>query len=349
MAVAPVPALTRSVTASIVAVLGLVTLPAQAATPRADVVTMANGDRMTGEIEKLNQGLLQLKTDHAGTLELEWPSVESIESRNPFEVVLVDGRRLYGSLRPAPGRELDVVATSAERVGLESVVEILPLERSFWQQISGSTSLGFSLSQANDTTTWTAAVDAEYLTRRYAVAASASSYLNAQTGVDTTTRNLVGLSLGRLLPSRFSLVELNELFQSDQLGIRLRATFGLGVVHDVIHTNRNELSPAVGIAYSNTTFDDGTAGRREVLARLGLRYSLFTFSHHKTSLGASLSFLPSLSDWGHVRLDVNARFRVKLFADFYWSVEAYENYDNEPPPGGAANDSGGSASLAWSF
>jgi hypothetical protein len=49
---------------------------------------------MRGEIERLSQGLLQLKTDHAGTIQFEWPSVESIESKNSLEVLPADGRRL---------------------------------------------------------------------------------------------------------------------------------------------------------------------------------------------------------------------------------------------------------------
>jgi hypothetical protein len=344
-----VPTLTRSVTAGVVAGLCLSALPVQAASSRTDVVTMSNGDRMTGDIQKLDEGVLELKTDHVGTLEFEWPSIESIESVKSFEVVLDDGRRLFGTLRPAPGRRLDVVGARTERVDLRSVVQVLPLDRSFWEQLDGSLSLGFSFAQSNNTTTWTAAADVDYLTRRYLLAVSASSYLNAQEGADTTTRNAIGLTLGRLLPSRWRLLELNELFQSDQLGIRLRTTLGGAVDHAVIHTNRNVLSPALGAAYSNTTFDGGAPARNEILALTGFQYAFFTFGQHKTTLSTSAYFLPSLSNWGHVRLDLNARFRVKLFRDFYWSVDLYENYDNNPPPGGAENDSGGSASLAWSF
>jgi hypothetical protein len=346
-----VPTLTRRrpVRAGVLAALCLFAPLAEAASSRTDVVTMSNGDRMTGDIEKLDEGILELKTDHVGTLEFEWPSIEGVESVQSFAVTLDDGRRLFGSLRPAPGRRLDVVGARTERVDLRSVVQIVPLDRSFWEQLDGSMSVGVSFSQSNNTTTWTASADVEYLTRRYLAAVSASSYLNAQEGADTTTRNVVGLTLGRLFVSRWRLLELNELFQSDQLGIRLRTTLGGAVDHAVIHTNRNLLSPALGVAYSNTTFDGGAPARNEILALTGFQYAFFTFGQHKTTMSTSAYVLPSLSDWGHVRLDLNARLRVKLFRDFYWSVDVYENYDNDPPPGGAENDSGGSASLAWTF
>jgi hypothetical protein len=336
------------VRAGALAVLGTLAA-AQALAQRTDVVTMTNGDRVTGEIQKLSGALLQLKTDHVGTIEFEWPSVESLESRDSFEVVLDDGRRLYGTLHAASGRRLEVRGALVDTVGLRSVVEIAPLERSFWQQLSGSLSLGFSFSQSNDTTTFTLSADAQYLTRRWVFGATASSYLDAQRGADTSTRNMLGFTLGRVLARRWRVLELNEAFQSDQLGIRLRTTFGLAAEHDVVHTNRNLLSPTAGLVYSATAYDGDTPTRDEALLLLGTHYSFITFGQHKTNFDTSFHVLPSLTDWGHVRLDWSARFRVKLFHDFYWSLDFYENYDNHPPPSGYENDFGGSASLAWSF
>jgi hypothetical protein len=335
--------------AAVLAASAVVAPPARAGSPRTDVVVMTNGDRMVGEIERLFQGLLQLKTDHAGTIQFEWPSVESIESKDSFELFLADGRRLYGSLRPLPGRQLEVVGARSERAHLQEVVEIAPLDRSFWAQLAGSMSIGFSFSQSNDSATLAASADVTYLTRKYMVSLDASSYVDAQKGADTSARNDLGLALGHSFAPRWRIVEMNELFQSDQLGIRLQTTLGAGVERDLVNTNRNLLFPTAGVAYSSTAFQDETPTTNEVLARLGMRYAFFTFGHHKASLAASLYALPSLSDWGHFRLDLNVRFRIKLFHDFYWSLDAYENYDNHPSQGSSENDSGGSASLAWSF
>ena len=45
---------------------------------KTDVVTLANGDRITGEIERLERGRLEFKTDDAGTLYLEWDKLASL-------------------------------------------------------------------------------------------------------------------------------------------------------------------------------------------------------------------------------------------------------------------------------
>jgi hypothetical protein len=60
---------------------------------RTDIVTLANGDRITGEVVRLDRGRLEFKTDDAGTLYLEWDKLVSVVSKRRVEVVTTDGRR----------------------------------------------------------------------------------------------------------------------------------------------------------------------------------------------------------------------------------------------------------------
>ena len=73
---------------------------------RTDVVTLANGDRITGEIVQLERGRLEFKTDDAGTLYLEWDKVSSLVATRLVEVLTTDGRRFLGSLGQA-GDQID--------------------------------------------------------------------------------------------------------------------------------------------------------------------------------------------------------------------------------------------------
>src|SRR6476620_11396433 len=86
-------------------------LPATArAQGKTDLVTLANGDRITGEVKRLDRGRLVFDTDDAGTLYLEWDKLASVESKLNVEVVTFDGRRFLGTLGPAPDRSIAVVA-----------------------------------------------------------------------------------------------------------------------------------------------------------------------------------------------------------------------------------------------
>ena len=106
---------------------------------RTDVVTLPNGDRITGEVVRLDRGRLEFKTDDAGTLYLEWDKVATVQATRAVEVVTQDGRRILGSLGPAASRTLTVVG-EAERVSvaMAEVTIIRQIGSSFWSKLDGS-------------------------------------------------------------------------------------------------------------------------------------------------------------------------------------------------------------------
>jgi hypothetical protein len=61
----------------VVLLLGMVWVPAEA--KRADTVVMKNGDRLTGEVKKLENGVLYLDTDYvSGSIGLDYLQVARI-------------------------------------------------------------------------------------------------------------------------------------------------------------------------------------------------------------------------------------------------------------------------------
>ena len=64
---------------------------------KTDIISMYNGDRITGEIVSLEGGIIKVKTDFMGTLSIEWPEIASVQSDYHYEVRLSDGERMYGS------------------------------------------------------------------------------------------------------------------------------------------------------------------------------------------------------------------------------------------------------------
>src|SRR5215204_5040200 len=88
-------------------VLVLVTVAGCAAPARAkskdDVVVLKNGDRLTGEIRKLQRGELVFKASYmADAVRLDWSKVARLESRDRYLIILTSGQLFTGRLRLAP-------------------------------------------------------------------------------------------------------------------------------------------------------------------------------------------------------------------------------------------------------
>jgi hypothetical protein len=72
---------------------------------RKDFVTMNNGDHFTGEIKRLQNGLLYVETDYISTnVGLDWNQVQSVESSAIYKIVLNNGRRLEGKIEKGLAR-----------------------------------------------------------------------------------------------------------------------------------------------------------------------------------------------------------------------------------------------------
>src|SRR6202171_6070310 len=66
---------------------------------RQDVVVMNNGDHFTGQVKRLQNGLLFIETNYvSGNIGLDWNQVQSVQSAAAFRIVLNDGRRLVGKI-----------------------------------------------------------------------------------------------------------------------------------------------------------------------------------------------------------------------------------------------------------
>ena len=80
-----------------------------------------------------------------------------------------------------------------------------------------------------------------------------------------------------------------------------------------------------------------------------LVYELFSFQDPEMDIVTTLTVLPSLTDWGRLRADLDTRVRFELSKDFFWSITAFDNYDSRPPAGNETNDFGVNTSVGWSF
>ncbi|MGO9993393.1 MAG: hypothetical protein ACLPTF_12885, partial [Steroidobacteraceae bacterium] len=63
------------------------------------------GDHITGELLELASGQLKFKTDHLGTLYIDWTHIVSLTTAQKLNVELLDGKRLNGAAPEAATRQ----------------------------------------------------------------------------------------------------------------------------------------------------------------------------------------------------------------------------------------------------
>jgi len=129
----------------------------------ADQITLKNGDRLTGTIEKLDDKELVLKTEFAGEVTVQWPAVQEIKSDQELHVGLKNGQTVVGPVSSADGK-IEVSTKTAGNV--EAAKENIVVMRSDAEQIAwerlqnpgllqgwtGGVNVGFGLTAGNSET-----------------------------------------------------------------------------------------------------------------------------------------------------------------------------------------------------
>jgi small nuclear ribonucleoprotein (snRNP)-like protein len=70
----------------------------------ADQITLKNGDRLTGSIERSDEKTLVIKTEAAGEVTVQWSAIETIKSDQPLHVRLAGGQTVVGPVSSTDGQ-----------------------------------------------------------------------------------------------------------------------------------------------------------------------------------------------------------------------------------------------------
>lgn len=321
------------------------------AQPKTDVVTLANGDRITGEIDRLDRGRLEFKTDDAGTLYLEWDKLSSLVSKRFVEVVTSDGLRYFGSLGAADSGSIAVVGTDAtHRLAMAEVTIIRAIGTSFWNRLDGSIDAGFNYTRSSGVAQLNVNWDTVY--RRPASQGRLTVSLTATEKEDDSGRDDRGYAEFSYLKypwQRWFVTLVGRFETNESLGLTLRSQVGAAVGPRLVNSNRAQMAVGGGMVLNNEQGVD-VESTQNVEALFVFRTSYFTYDRPKTNIDVSLQYYPSLSNAGRQRLQLDAGVKREFWKDLFLSLTGYNTYDSRPPnPAADTNDVGFVMSIGWTY
>jgi hypothetical protein len=324
---------------------------AGAAQGRTDIVTLANGDRITGELLRLERGRLEFKTDDAGTLYLEWDKLTSVLTTRLVEVATADGTTYLGSLVMGASRAVRV-STMAGHIALRmpEVTSITPIGRSFWRKVDGSVDAGFNYTQSSGIGQMTLNSDTVHRRPASQVRLVASMTLTRTDGEeDRDDRATVDMSYQQNPWQRWFLVGFGRFETNESLGLTLRSQVGGAVGPRLVNSNRAQMSVGAGLGVNDERGVD-VESTRNVEGVLLLQTSYFTYDRPTTNLDVRLQYYPSLSNRGRHRAQLDASIKQEVLKDLFVALTVYNSYDSRPPNAAAdRNDVGVVASVGWTY
>jgi hypothetical protein len=336
---------------SVVVVGVLFALSPAATGQKKDVVILENGDRITGEVERLEAGILLFDTDAMGTVRIEWRVVRELSSNTLQVLELVDGRRLLGNFRHNEDSEQLLVETGTRGMPIDRdlIVSTRPVSETFRDRIDVDVSFGLSYASSTDIGSYSLGLDAAYEAVERITEFTFRSELTVQEGVEDQTRNLASLTHTRELEAlRFRSLLLSAE-ENSAIDVDLRFLAGGLLGRFVTKTNNRQFSAGGGLAVTYELPSKGSA-ETNIEGVAQLRYRHFRFVSPERDLDTTLRVFPSLTDFGRIRAEWRNQYRMDLTGNLDWTLEGYVLYDSSPvSEEGEEFDAGVTTALVYSF
>ncbi|RZV34456.1 MAG: DUF481 domain-containing protein [Chromatiales bacterium] len=317
-----------------------------------DVLTIVNGDRLTGEVKSLERGKLRFDTSATGTIPIEWDEVAFLTSNQNIQVETVSGDRYLGRLISRDRQGFVNVGTEIDSVeiAMESIVLMTPIEERGIDRFDGDITAGFNFAKASEVRQAQLGFELQARTETRIFGLDAASVTSDSQDNESSQRHSLDLTYQRLWPKRWLTGALVRLERNDELDLDLRTSIGVGGGRNVLQTNTATLSLTGGLQLSRENLSGNVTDEDTVEAFATLNWDWFRYDTPELDLSTTLQIIPNLTDAGRVRAELDISLRWEVIADLFWQLEFYDSYDSDPVVEGAEeNDYGVITSLGWDF
>jgi small nuclear ribonucleoprotein (snRNP)-like protein len=316
----------------------------------ADQVVMKNGDRVTGTIVKQDGKTITVKTASFGVVTAPWDQVASIQSDQPVNIVLKDGKTLAGKVSTSEGKvevatkdaKVDVSPADVIAIrdaGEQKAYEML-LHPGLLQLWSASGSIGWAGTEGNaQTSTFTTAVNAARQTNTGKTSVSfnlikASALVNGQSA-STAQAVRAGIEHDHNVSPRLFVNVFNDYEYDAFQDLNLRFVLGGGFGFQAVKNAHSGLKLLGGADYDHSNFSTPLI-RKSAEAFWGDEYNLKLTG--ASSLIQSFRMFNNLTTTGVYRVNADLSVVTKVKKWLTWNLALSDRYLSDPVPGRKPND-----------
>jgi hypothetical protein len=262
------------------------------------------------------------------TISIEWSHVARITSPQLFTVDTDAGARLFGSFdEPTePGSLAVRTEQGIKTLAFRSVMGIQQAEADIWGGFRGSIDVGVELAKANRKKDYRAEFSADYFGYKVWSRVSATSSFSKQEGAESKTRNDLSGQIYRYLKPRWFYGGLGHFQQNAELNLDRRVDLCGSFGRHVVYRRGVRLSALGGALVSREKFKDEPAVTQAGALGL-LDLSAYRYDFPEAALRTTLVVIPSLTEPGRVRAELNASLSFEVFKDFSIGLSLFGTRD----------------------
>jgi putative salt-induced outer membrane protein YdiY len=297
----------------------------------ADEVRLKNGDRLTGQVIRMEAGKLILKTTYASEISIIWQEVSSVKADGSVKVVLKDETVLEGTTEAIEDGKMKLDTGKLEAPASFSLADVKAINPKPIKTVKITTRANVNItSERGNTDSDNYYFDGEFLARteknRYKIGGELSK--EDSDGTTTSQNWLAYGNYSHFLNEKWYLYA-DTLFEHDEFkDLNLRSTLGAGAGYQVFETPLLNLFISAGVAMVDKNFDvaednDYSAGQWSV------NYDQYFFEKFVQLFHVHTGFV-SLEDANDWFLKTRTGLRFPLYKGLTATLQYNFDWDNQP-------------------
>jgi len=328
--------------------LSLFCLASAAPAFAAQTVTLDNGDRLTGEVLRMSDGKLQLKTGYAGTLSIDWKKVREIRSDSepmqvrltgngtiPVKTIIRDNGVILLGERSEPATSLSQINPDDWETGKAS-------------RLGGEVGLSMKLDRGNTHENRThVATRLEWKKLRHRVRLTGELEYDKTDGTEAQNRWSVETTYDNHFSKHLYYGASTELKRDRMSGLDRRWSIGPYFGWSLIDNTRTKLSVENGLHYASEEYrSEPSDGFIADAWRMEFSYFIIP---GKLQLYHRNKGLVSLADAGGLSCDTWSGLKAPIAGGLTTSAELKTTYNGDAPENTAAWDTSYRLKLGYQW
>ncbi len=300
-----------------------------------DQVFLKNGDRITGEIQRIWDGELLIEPAYADEFPIELSAIERIVSDRKFEFELDRERKIIGWLEAdGPGRAVLVTGEGRRSIALTEIEELEEITEGWDWTVRTDLSLNGSSGNSDDN---------QFSWQGYGRMENARHRHEVDVRVDQASRD------GVTSQDRTRANYVYSWFMSDYWFLRA----GVGGERDPVRDLDRRISAGGGLGYQ--FFDDADRRFEVSLSAVGIDEELgdrtsqslaarWNTDYRQELLSGDLEFFHRHAVWHYISgrnttlIQTSTGFRWDVWADIYFNTQFDYDYETDPAEGAENED-----------
>ena len=362
---------------ALAALCAFVCLPARAASqdvvaaqpkptePKPDVLVFANGDQLTGQLERVTAGTVVFKATDAGELQVRWAKIKTLCTDQPFAILMLKEKVRHGHRNAQvpegsfcmANQQITIHATGGDQTipvaGIAHVIDAATYKTAVqhtpnllhgWTgTLTGGASIvqstqnettynsAIALARAIPTVAW---IPANYRT----LLGFTSSYGKiTQTGTPTVKTGIyhANAEQDKYFSARFYALGQAIFDHNYAQGLDLQQMYGGGFGYTAIKNARQELDVNSTVNYTKQEFAISSSNLNLVGSTFANTYQLKL--PHSILFTEAASITPEWNNMNAYSANGSAGIALPVLKKLAFSVQMIDSYLNNPPPGFKAN------------